>query len=67
VRLSRLAAGLESLSPLQVLARGYAVVFDEQRRVLKTAAEAPLGSRVSVLLSDRSELTAEVIADKKAG
>ncbi|MGC4116458.1 MAG: exodeoxyribonuclease VII large subunit [Myxococcales bacterium] len=60
VRLSKAAARLESLSPLQVLSRGYAVAFDEGRRVVKTATEVPLGTRVAVLLSDRSELEATV-------
>jgi exodeoxyribonuclease VII large subunit len=61
VRLSRAAARLESLSPLSVLSRGYAIAFDAARRVLKTAADAKVGARVHVLLSDRSEIEAQVL------
>ncbi|HEY3449420.1 MAG TPA: exodeoxyribonuclease VII large subunit, partial [Myxococcales bacterium] len=65
VRLSKAAARLESLSPLQVLSRGYAVAFDGARRVVKTAAEAPVGTKVAVLLSDRSELEAQVVGHRE--
>ncbi|MBI5545593.1 MAG: exodeoxyribonuclease VII large subunit [Deltaproteobacteria bacterium] len=61
VRLSRATTGLDSLSPVAVLARGYAIAFDESRRVLRSAAEARSGSALFVLLSDRSELEAKVV------
>jgi exodeoxyribonuclease VII large subunit len=61
LRLSRASAGLDSLSPLRVLGRGYAVAFAEGRRVLTRAADAPPGSRIGVLLSDQSEIEAEVL------
>lgn len=60
VRLSRAAAALQSLSPLAVLARGYSIAFVEGGNVLKSAGEAPVGTRISLLLPDRSELEAEV-------
>lgn len=52
VRLSIGAGKLTSLSPLAVLARGYAIVFDEGGRVVKRAADVNSGDRVSVRLSE---------------
>jgi exodeoxyribonuclease VII large subunit len=52
-RLHDCAARLDSLSPLSVLARGYAVVWDESRtRVVRKAREAQPGSTVRVTLSE---------------
>ena len=62
VRLSSAAAGLESLSPLKVLGRGYAIAFAPGRRVLMRAADAPPLSRIELLLADRSEVEAQVVA-----
>jgi exodeoxyribonuclease VII large subunit len=51
-RLHTCAAHLDSLSPLAVLGRGYAVVWDETRtHVVRTAAEVKPGDRVRVTLS----------------
>lgn len=53
----RLAVGagkLTSLSPLAVLARGYAIAFDERGRVIKRANDVQSGSRVNVKVSDGS-------------
>ena len=53
----RLAVGsakLTSLSPLAVLARGYAIAFDEQGGVIKRANEVRSGDRISVKVSDGS-------------
>jgi exodeoxyribonuclease VII large subunit len=48
-----LAAGkLDSLSPLGVLARGYAIAFDSQGRVIKRAADVNAGEKVRVRVSD---------------
>lgn len=48
-----LAAGkLDSLSPLGVLARGYAIAFDSQGRVIKRAVNVSAGERVRVKVSD---------------
>jgi exodeoxyribonuclease VII large subunit len=59
-RLQMCAARLDSLSPLAVLARGYAVVWDDSRtRVLRRAAEVRTGDRVRVRLSE-GELTCDV-------
>ena len=60
-RLHRCAARLDSLSPLAVLGRGYAVVWDESRtRVVRSASEVARADRVRVTLS-RGELTCEVV------
>jgi exodeoxyribonuclease VII large subunit len=60
-RLHTCAARLESLSPLAVLGRGYAVVWDESRtHVIRRANEAKPGDAVRVTLSE-GELTCEVV------
>jgi exodeoxyribonuclease VII large subunit len=60
-RLRTSAARLDSLSPLAVLGRGYAVVWDETRtRVIRRAAEVKPGDDVRVTLSE-GELTCEVV------
>jgi exodeoxyribonuclease VII large subunit len=59
-RLGRAAARLESLSPLAVLARGYAVCWNTDRTaIIRDAAQATPGDEVHVTLS-RGELTAQV-------
>jgi exodeoxyribonuclease VII large subunit len=52
---SRLAAMLDSLSPLAVLSRGYALVWDESgRRLLRRADEVELGATLRVRLREGS-------------
>src|SRR6185503_5585046 len=46
--LGRGAAQLESLSPLSVLARGYALVWDERGRLVRDTAEVATGDRLAV-------------------
>ncbi len=59
-KVESLAARLESLSPLAVLGRGYAVCWDAERtHVIRRGAEAPAGSRVRVTLHE-GELVCEV-------
>jgi len=59
-RLRVLAGQLESLSPLAVLARGYAVCWDEARtRVIRRAAALAPGDRVRVTLNE-GEIACEV-------
>jgi len=59
-RLRSAAAGLESLSPLAVLARGYAVCWNAERTaVVRDAASVSPGDRVHVRL-DRGELECDV-------
>jgi exodeoxyribonuclease VII large subunit len=60
-RLQNCAARLDSLSPLAVLGRGYAVVWDESRtRVVRRSSEVKAGDGVRVRLSE-GELTCEVV------
>jgi exodeoxyribonuclease VII large subunit len=55
------AAGrLDALSPLKVLARGYAVAFDERGHALTRAGQAAPGERLRIRLHE-GELAAEVL------
>ncbi len=51
-QLAALSASLDALSPLKVLARGYAVVTDEDGVPLRKAAGTAVGSRVVNRLAD---------------
>jgi len=60
-RLRTSAARLDSLSPLAVLGRGYAVVWDESRtNIIRRAADVTRGDAVRVTLSE-GELRCEVV------
>jgi exodeoxyribonuclease VII large subunit len=59
--LRALAAQLQALSPLAILARGYAAVFDGQGALLRTAEAVAPGQRLRVLLG-KGEL--DVVVDK---
>ena len=50
-KLGRLAASLDAMSPLKVLGRGFAMVSDEEGRIVKRAADVPLGAHVTVSLA----------------
>ncbi|MBI2956921.1 MAG: exodeoxyribonuclease VII large subunit [Acidobacteria bacterium] len=49
-RLETLSAALVQLSPLNVLERGYAIVFDREGKVVKSAAAVRVGDPVTVRL-----------------
>jgi exodeoxyribonuclease VII large subunit len=51
VRSERLQTALESLSPLAILERGYALVFDSQGQLLKDARGLNLGDEISARLA----------------
>jgi exodeoxyribonuclease VII large subunit len=51
VRSDRLQTALQSLSPLAILERGYALVFDSQGRLLKDVRGLKLGDEISVRLA----------------
>ena len=59
-RLGTLAGRLDTLSPLAVLARGYAVCWNEDRtRAIRSSADVTNGDIVHVALS-QGEITAKV-------
>ena len=58
-RLTAHSARLEALSPLKVLARGYAVARDENGRVLKRVAQLPPGQDFRLRVTD-GEVNARV-------
>jgi exodeoxyribonuclease VII large subunit len=61
-RLGRLAASLDGLSPLAVLGRGYALVWDEARgRLVRSASEVAVGEALRIELQ-RGALRASVSA-----
>ena len=62
-RYEGLTARLDALSPLKVLARGYAVAFDERGHALQRAAQVQPGERVRVRLH-QGELSAQVVEKK---
>lgn len=59
LRLNALASQLNQLSPMKVLERGYAIVFDDKGRVVKAAAAVRVGDPIGIQLA-RGRLRAEV-------
>jgi exodeoxyribonuclease VII large subunit len=51
VRSERFQTALESLSPLAILERGYALIFDSEGRLLKDADRVKLGDEISARLA----------------
>jgi exodeoxyribonuclease VII large subunit len=51
VRSERLGTALESLSPLAILDRGYALVFDSDGKLLKDAREVKIGDEIAARLA----------------
>lgn len=51
-KLAALAAALDAMSPLKVLGRGFAMVTDGEGNVVRGIGDAPVGSHVTVALSD---------------
>ena len=64
-RIDRLRTQLEERSPLRVLERGYAVAYDAQGNVVRSADQVEVGDAVSIQLA-RGRLTTEVLK-KEAG
>jgi exodeoxyribonuclease VII large subunit len=58
-RLDQLAGQVETLSPLAILGRGYALVFDASGKLLKDAARVRPGDEISARLA-RGSVTATV-------
>lgn len=55
------ASRLNDLSPLAVIGRGYALVRDDDGRIVTSVDEAPAGTRIAVRVSDGT-LSANVVA-----
>lgn len=51
-RLIRLTAGLEALSPLAVMTRGYSAIFNEEGKSISSKEDLSPGDKVCVRLSD---------------
>jgi exodeoxyribonuclease VII large subunit len=51
VRAERLDTALQSLSPLAILERGYALVFDAEGKLLKDASRVNVGDQISARLA----------------
>jgi exodeoxyribonuclease VII large subunit len=66
VRSERLRTALESLSPLAILERGYALVFDASDKLIKDASGVEIGSEISARLA-RGEIAAKVTGKNGAG
>ena len=62
-RLGRASARLEALSPLAVLSRGYALIYAEDGRLLRSAADTAAGKKIHARLGSGS-LDAQVTATK---
>jgi exodeoxyribonuclease VII large subunit len=58
-RFEMLSTKLTQLDPRLVLSRGYAIVLNDQSRIVREAADAPVGSDVKVMLA-KGALTARV-------
>jgi exodeoxyribonuclease VII large subunit len=59
VRLERMGRALEALSPLAILERGYALVFDSSGQLIKDAAQVGAGDEISARVA-RGEIRAVV-------
>jgi exodeoxyribonuclease VII large subunit len=63
--LGRAAGKLDSLSPLAVLSRGYALVWDGEGRLLRSADQAAPGDALRIRL-ERGHLNATVTSREEA-
>ena len=59
VRLERLDTALQSLSPLAILDRGYALVFDSEGKLLKDASRIDVGDEIAARLA-QGQIQAQV-------
>jgi len=59
VRTERLDTALQSLSPLAILDRGYALVFDSEGKLLKDSGRIKVGDEISARLA-KGEIEAQV-------
>jgi exodeoxyribonuclease VII large subunit len=69
-QLSHLSGKLDALSPLQVLARGYAIAYDADNHVLTQANDTAIGSEINLLLHKgrlQCIVKEKTVNDKKGG
>jgi exodeoxyribonuclease VII large subunit len=66
VRIERMGRALEALSPLAILERGYALVFDGAGQLVKDAAQVKVGQEISARVA-RGEIRATVKKTVAAG
>ena len=59
VRIERMARALETLSPLAILDRGYALVFDGTGQLVKDARQLSVGDEIRARVA-RGEIAATV-------
>jgi exodeoxyribonuclease VII large subunit len=59
VRAERMGRALEALSPLAILERGYALVFDDAGQLVKDAAQVKAGDEIAARVA-RGEIRATV-------
>lgn len=64
VRSERLQTALESLSPIAILDRGYALVFDASGKLLKDPGQVNIGDEISARLA-HGEIQASVMRKKR--
>ena len=57
--LEQLSGKLQALSPVAILERGYAVVFDSSGKILKDSTQVQVGDEITARLA-RGEVTATV-------
>jgi exodeoxyribonuclease VII large subunit len=62
VRLQRMDTALQALSPLSILDRGYALVFDASGKILKDASRVKAGDQISARLAKG---TIDAVAKKR--
>ena len=63
--LARAAGKLDSLSPLAVLSRGYALAFDDRGHLVQRASQVAAGDTIDVRLAD-GRVRATVTETRKA-
>ncbi len=63
-RLEQLSGQLEALSPLAILDRGYAVIFDSSGKLVKDAARVRIGDSITARLA-RGSIAAQVKGKEK--
>lgn len=52
LNLTKLSLSLDNVDPLKPLKRGYALVYQEDNRLLKKVKDAPAGSKLRILIED---------------